>query len=530
VARDRFVGIAQPDWLLEGGKPAEVHAIVVDALGQVVPDVDVSFRVEYRETTASRVKGAGNAYLTKYVHEWVPFAECRERSRKGPAVCAFTPERGGRYRMTAEIEDGQGRPHASSTTRWAAGVGRVLWEVPPGHDLTLLPEKTGYKLGETARFLIQNPFPGAQALLSIERVGVLRSWTQTFAGSTEVVEFEITEDHLPGFYFSAVVTSPRVEKPPGEGEVDLGKPAFRMGYARVEVRDPAKQIALEVRPKRAVYEPRETVEVELAARTQRGETPPMELAVAVLDESVFDLIQGGRSAFDPYEGFYRLEDLDLQNFNLLTRLVGIQKFEKKGANPGGGGGGAGADLRSIFEFVSYWNPSLRTDSDGKARFSFQVPDNLTGWRVLAMAVTSGDRMGLGEGTFVVNRPTEIRPVLPNQVIEGDRFEARFSVMNRTDHVRTLRVDAKVAGAAESPGLAGVRIEAEPYRRYTQGFPVRAMQDGEIRLEIRAGDGEDADALTLPLPVRRRQALEVAATYGTTTDALVREPIWWRRPP
>jgi uncharacterized protein YfaS (alpha-2-macroglobulin family) len=524
VARDRFVGIAQPDWLLEGGKPAEVHAIVVDALGQVQPDVDVSFRVEYRETTASRVKGAGNAYLTKYVHEWVPFAECRERSREGPAVCAFTPERGGRYRMTAEIEDGQGRPHASSTTRWAAGVGRVLWEVPPGHDLTMLPEKTGYKLGDTARFLIQNPFPGAQALLSIERVGVLRSWTQTFAGSTEVVEFEITEDHLPGFYFSAVVTSPRVEKPPGEGQVDLGKPAFRMGYARVEVRDPAKEIAVEVRPKRAVYEPRETVEVELAARTQRGETPAMELAVAVLDESVFDLIQGGRSAFDPYAGFYRLEDLDLQNFNLLTRLVGIQKFEKKGANPGGGGGGADADLRSLFEFVSYWNPSLRTDSDGKARFSFQVPDNLTGWRVLAMAVTSGDRMGLGEGTFAVNRPTEIRPVLPNQVIEGDRFEARFSVMNRTDHVRTLRVDAKVAGAAESPGLAGVRIEAEPYRRYTQGFPVRAVQDGEIRLEIRAGDEEDGDALTLPLPVRRRQALEVAATYGTTTDALVREPI------
>jgi uncharacterized protein YfaS (alpha-2-macroglobulin family) len=523
VARDRFVGIAQPDWLLEGGKPAEARAVVVDAQGRVTAGVEVSLRIEYRETTASRVKGAGNAYLTKYVHEWVPFAECRERSRKGPAVCGFTPERGGLYRMTAEIEDGLGRPHASTLTRWATGQGHVLFEMPPGHDLAVLPEKTEYRLGETARFLIQNPFPGARALLSVERVGVLHSWTQTFASGTQVVEFEITEDHLPGFYFSAVVTSPRVEKPPGGDQVDLGKPAFRMGYARVAVRDPVKEIAVEVRPDRPVYEPRETVEVELEARTRRGETPPMEFAVAVLDESVFDLIQGGRSAFDPYEGFYQLGPLDLQNFNLLTRLIGIQKFAKKGANPGGGGG-ADTDLRSIFEFVSYWNPSLRTDSEGKARFAFQVPDNLTGWRVLAMAVTPGDRMGLGEGTFAVNRPTEIRPALPNQVIEGDRFQARFSVMNRTDHVRTLRVDARVAGPAEATGLAGMHIEAEPYRRYALDFPVRALRDGTIALEIRAGDAEDADALRLPLTVRRRQALEVAATYGTTADSEVREPI------
>ena len=51
-------------------------------------------------------------------------------------------------------------------------------------------------------------------------------------------------------------------------------------------------------------------------------------------------------------------------------------------------------MRSTFKFVAYWNPSLKTDSNGKARVEFQVPDNLTGWRVLAMAVTPGDLMGL----------------------------------------------------------------------------------------------------------------------------------------
>ena len=65
------------------------------------------------------------------------------------------------------------------------------------------------------------------------------------------------------------------------------------------------------------------------------------MAVAVLDEAVFDLLAQGRDYFDPYKGFYTIDELDLQNYNLLMRLVGRQKFEKKGANAGGGGGSGG---------------------------------------------------------------------------------------------------------------------------------------------------------------------------------------------
>ncbi|MGH9337974.1 MAG: alpha-2-macroglobulin family protein, partial [Vicinamibacteria bacterium] len=220
--------------------------------------------------------------------------------------------------------------------------------------------------------------------------------------------------------------------------------------------------------------------------------------------------------FDPYHGFYSLEALDVENFNLLTRLIGIQKFEKKGANPGGDGGG-GPDLRTLFKFVSYWNPSIVPGEDGKATVEFEVPDNLTGWRVLALAVTPSDRMGLGQGRFVVNRPTEIRPALPNQVTEGDRFDARFTVMNRTEEIRTLTVTAEVSGAAESPGLAARSIEAEPYQRYDVSFPVRTTGVGSVLFTVRASDLVDGDALRLPLQVGKKEALEVAATYGTTTE-------------
>src|SRR5690606_12917791 len=140
----------------------------------------------------------------------------------------------------------------------------------------------------------------------------------------------------------------------------------------------------------------------------------IEFAVAVLDEAVFDLIQGGADYFDPLKGLTALDPLDLANYSLLTRLVGRQKFEKKGANPGGDGG-ADLSVRSIERFVAYWNPSLPADAQGRAQLDFELPDQLTGWRVLALALTPSDRMGLGQQVVTVSKPTELRPAMPNQL-------------------------------------------------------------------------------------------------------------------
>lgn len=168
----------------------------------------------------------------------------------------------------------------------------MLWETSPDHNLNIVPEQKVYKVGDTARYLVQNPFPGAKALVTIERFGVQRSWLETFNESTAIVQFPITPDHLPGFYLSVVVMSPRVDKPLGDNQVDLGKPTFRLGYARTLVQDPYKELQVAVHPQQEVYKPRQRATVDLHVSTRQGEVVPVELAVTVLDEAVFDLIAG----------------------------------------------------------------------------------------------------------------------------------------------------------------------------------------------------------------------------------------------
>jgi uncharacterized protein YfaS (alpha-2-macroglobulin family) len=78
-------------------------------------------------------------------------------------------------------------------------------------------------------------------------------------------------------------------------------------------------------------------------------------------------------------------------------------------------------------------------------------------------------MGLGDGKFKVYRPTELRPVMPNQVIEGDSFEAGFSIMNRTSQKRQLTVSLSAEGvietaAGEKTREASRTLEVEPYKR------------------------------------------------------------------
>ncbi|MBW1799793.1 MAG: large extracellular alpha-helical protein, partial [Deltaproteobacteria bacterium] len=529
AGRDRFVGLRPGGWVLYEDKPAAVDVLVVDRQGKPVAGIPVTITIERRETKAARVKGAGNAFLTQYAHQWKKTAGFDLISAEAPAICRFSPEEPGSYRITATIQDTQGRPHSSRLYQWVAGKGRVVWEDRPDNSLEIIPEKKTYKVGEKARYLVKNPFPGAQALITIERYGVLKRWVQTLDTSTPMIEFDVEKDFIPGYFLSVVVMSPRVDKPLGDGHVDLGKPAFRMGYVKAPVIDPYKEIEIKVVPEKDTYKPRDRVKVNLKAVPRYGDgREPVELAVAVLDESVFDLLAQGKDYFDPYKGFYTIDGLNLQNFSLLLRLVGRQKFEKKGADTAGGGG-ADFWMRSLFKFVSYWNPSVIPDARGRARIEFEAPDNLTGWRVLAMAVTPGDRMGLGDGRFKVNRPTEIRPVMPNQVTEGDSFQAGFSIMNRTPQARELTVNITAEGVIEGPPGQNVKkithiVKAAPYKRSTVWLPLKTTGDGRIKFIARGGDDIDRDGVVHFLDVRKRYSLETAATYGTTVSQKVSEPI------
>lgn len=524
--RDRFVGLRNTRWLYRKNDKSALEMAVVDDKDQLVAGSRIRLSIRRQEYKASRVKGPGNAYITQNVVEWVEQDSCEAVSAEHVVDCEFTPREPGYYQFVASTIDTRGLSHETSINGWVTGRGNVLWGQSDDANLQIVPEKNVYKVGETAKYLIKNPFPGAKALVTVERYGVIDSWIEELDTNTPVLEVKVREDYLPGFYVSVVVQSPRVDKPQGPGKVDLGKPSYRIGYQLTRVRDPEKEISIAVNTDKQSYKPRETVTANIHIDRKTLDGAPAELVIAVVDESVLALNQQGIDYYDPYKGFNKIDALDVQNYSLISRLVGRQKFEKKGASPGGGAGTPYSALRNLFKFVSYWNPSLTPDEDGNAEIQFEVPDNLTGWRVIAMALTPNDRMGLGHSNYKVTKPTEIRPVMPNQLVEGDKFNADFNVMNRTDKDRELAVKMVMQGplASEAPTVFEQSIKVAAYKRSNVSFPVATRGAGEISFTVSASDKIDNDALQHRVTVNKRFSLETAANYGSTIEPSVSELI------
>lgn len=518
--RDRYIGIRYSGWA-QTGTATQVETLVVGRDGKPRAGAPYYVKIERKITKGARVKGAGNAYITRYVQQWQRVATCKGRSHVDGDHCHFTPDAAGELRATAMVQDSAGRLHESTTWIYAQGRDAVLWEDRPDFSLDIRIDKAKYQVGDVAHLFVKNPYPGATALITVERYGVLDHRLQKLETATPVIEIPIKPDYLPGAYVSVTVMSPRVAAPVKDG-VDLGKPTFRMGYATLPVEDPYRELQVRVTPSKKAVKPREAVQVSLTAAPRHASGEPIEFAVAVLDEAVFDLIQGGSTYFDPLKGFNQLDALDLANYSLLTRLIGRQKFEKKGANAGGDGG-SNLSLRSVDKFVAYWNPALKADANGNAAFTFTTPDNLSGWRVLAMAVTPSDRMGLGQGNIKVSKPTELRSALPNQLSRGDHVDAAFTVMNRAKDARTLSVSIEASGAAQ--GKTTQALTLKPFERRNVMLPLTINDAGVVHFVARAGDDSDHDALQLDVPVHERPLTMTAADFSPlTADAPLTIPL------
>lgn len=524
---NKFVGLKERQWVYKKDDASIVDVIVVDEKGIPSAGTDITVDVEYLEEKASRVKGSGNAFVTVNSSKWIKESSCSLTSTDDLVACQFTPKHVGSYRFIATIKGRNEKLHKSTLYSWVSGYGSIVWNSTNDSTLKIIPQGSNYALGQTAKYLVKNPFPGATALVTVERYGILDSWVQTLETSTPIIELPITHKHLPGYYLSVTVISPRVAKPLGNGIVDLGKPSYKMGYVKTMVKDDYKVLELDVTADKSVYAPQDEATIKIHVNQKPLDTnATYELAVVVIDDSVLALNKMGRRYYDPYAGFNALDTLDVTNFSLISRLVGRQKFEKKGANQGGDGGESTAlsNLRDDFKYVAYWNPHILADSSGDAEFTFTLPDNLTGWSAIVMAVSKDDLMGTGTAKFKTNMATEIRPIMPNQVLLGDTFSAGFNIMNRTDKTRNITVSIEAKNKNKNVATRNFILELDAYARKNIFMPVSADNDGIISFNVTAKDSNGQDRIRHDLIVNKRISLETMSNFGSTLDANISEAI------
>ena len=90
------------------------------------------------------------------------------------------------------------------------------------------------------------------------------------------------------------------------------------------------------------------------------------------------------------------------------------------------------EVRQNLDALALFDPDVATDATGSATVEFELPDNLTRYRVMAVAVDGAERFGSTESVITARLPLQVRPSAPRFLNFGDRFELPIMVQNQTD--------------------------------------------------------------------------------------------------
>ena len=107
--------------------------------------------------------------------------------------------------------------------------------------------------------------------------------------------------------------------------------------------------------------------------------------------------------------------------------------------PRAGAAGPAIALRTDFNPLAAFAPVVHTDAQGRGQVEVKLPDNLTRYRVIAVAVAGGKEFGKGESTITARLPLMVRPSPPRFLNFGDRFELPVVLQNQTDTAMTVDV-------------------------------------------------------------------------------------------
>jgi uncharacterized protein YfaS (alpha-2-macroglobulin family) len=518
-----YIGLRPKTSFLKKGESLPVEVIAAAPDGALVGGTKVAVNLVKREWHSVRKAGVGGRleWMSETKDTTVASQEVRTKTEAVPV--SFSPEKSGLYVLSASAQDAARNAVTTTTYVYVTGADYVPWERKDDDSLELVADAESYAPGDKARILVKSPYEKAKALLTIEREFILQSQVLEIQGSTSEVEIPVTADLIPNAFVSVLLIQGRTSNASADQVEDVGKPSFKVGYVNLKVDPSEKRLAVEVATDKPTYKPRDPVEVRLRVKDARGAGAAASVAVAVVDVGVLNLI--GYQTPDPFSSFYGEKPLSVQTSETRLHVIGQRHYGEKGENVGGGGaemaramGLAEVELRGDFKSTAYWNPSLLTDGNGVAVVKFNLPDNLTTFRVMAVAQTRDSLFGRGEASLRVSKPLLLLPALPRFARVGDKFQGGVLVTNHSDKPGQVALSLDVQGllSKDKGERREVVLAAGESREVLWSF--EAASSGPARLAFRAMMGGDSDGLEVSLPVQLPRPTETVGFFDQTETA------------
>jgi uncharacterized protein YfaS (alpha-2-macroglobulin family) len=560
-------GLRLTQWVAKVGAQTVVEAIVVAPPAEAGPPdgaegalaaaplregAELVVELVHRTWTSTREEDATGEATWHSTSKDVVVATQKLKSAGAPLAVKLTPKAGGQHLVRARVVDGRGRVALTEATLWVEGED-ASWAERDDEQVVVTATGRTWNVGEKAQFVIQSPFPKARAWVTVETNRVLSQQLVELQGLAPTIEVAVTEAMAPNAWVGVLllpVEEPFAGTKGDEGEEDSGDsgdafdeegggedgearadeddwgepvPASddgfpddepplagpRFGYARLPVSRAARALRVAVAPASPVARPGDTVKVALEVRDAAGKPAPGQVTFMAVDEAVLTLT--GYQTPDVDAALSRERGLGVETNDLRRGvLLGLKEEDGMKAEWGGGGEtGVTTRYRSRFATTAAFMPAVVVGPDGRAEVSFALPDNLTTFRLMAVAATADGRFGRAEAPLVVQKPLTLRPGLPRFLTSGDQLSFG-AIAQAVDPKAPFEVDvtASVSGPAALKGPATALLRLSDTAPQVAGFALAAGKVGEATVSLAArerGGAVRQDAVAVTLPVRHHAA-------------------------
>ncbi len=113
----------------------------------------------------------------------------------------------------------------------------------------------------------------------------------------------------------------------------------------------------------------------------------------------------------------------------------------------------GNSIRKNFRDNAFWKPHLITDEEGNAKFPATFPDDITGWKVEALAMTAKKQSGIGSSTVQSYKPLLAQLVTPHFLLEGDSAVAIGKITNYTTDTLSVARAISIGNLVDTKNLS-----------------------------------------------------------------------------
>lgn len=443
---DRYAGVR----VLSGqqaaiGEPIQISGVAVNPDGTPAPGSSLKievFKVQW-STVYSRTSDGRYEYDVKR-HEDKLFEQVVTAGRDATAEVQYIPRIYGTYKVVvSDASTGEG--HRASVELYVRGSASDSWPTASPEEVTIQTDAAAYKPGTTAKVRILSPFAG-KALVTVERERIFRHFVIDVPQGASEIDIPVTSEYVPNVYVTVQV----IRSPKGLNRYEAVR-AFGTYPILVETGTDKLQVDI-VAPQ--VIRPNKRVDVDIVVtRPDGGQlSSPCIVTLAAVDEGICQIT--GYDAPSPFDFFYGRKKLSVLSYDIYRLLIAEPKPATPPSSPGGDidesrAGYAGerhynpVSAKRV-EPVSLWSGLVRTDEQGRATMSFDIPEFSGTLRLMAVAA-SGRAFGSSSKTAIVEDEIVISATLPRFLSTGDSFEIPVSIRNATGVSGSFSVELSSEG-------------------------------------------------------------------------------------